>query len=157
MATTKKSSLTKMDNLDKLIQEAKKQEQEVQKVKSVEDLAAVKTDSTEDDQTTLVTQKTASEATESETETETKQVTTEIEVIEPGKKEFSVFLKRREDRDFETVKIPRDLHGELKVLSAATKIPMKELLANIIEECFQEYKKEIIPLKKKYVNSILGK
>lgn len=95
---------------------------------------------------------------------------TPIEPEEPAKQEemeeahetaspkgLSMLLAKREIKDTETVKIPREFHQELKMLSTMSKTPMMQMLGNLIEAFLDENKKEIASYKRKFINGTFGK
>ncbi|MFK2400573.1 hypothetical protein ACIXMQ_22280 [Bacteroides fragilis] len=55
-------------------------------------------------------------------------------------------------KDSEAVKIPRELHRELKLLASMSGITMMQMLGNLIEDFFNENQKEIISYKRKSLN-----
>ena len=59
--------------------------------------------------------------------------------------------------DTETIKIPREFHQELKILSTMSKVPMMQMLGNLLEAFLEENKKEIASYKRKFINGTLGK
>ena len=67
-------------------------------------------------------------------------------------KGLSLLFSKREIQDTETVKIPREFHQELKMLSAMSKVPMMQMLGNLLEAFLEENKKEISSYKRKFVN-----
>lgn len=79
--------------------------------------------------------------------------TTEQEVPKTlTKKGLAMLLTKREVKDSEAVKIPRELHRELKMLSSMSGITMMQMLGNLIEDFFNENQKEITSYKRKYLN-----
>ena len=56
-------------------------------------------------------------------------------------KGLSLLFAKREIIDTETIKIPREFHQELKILSTMSKVPMMQMLGNLLE-AFLEEKKE---------------
>lgn len=85
----------------------------------------------------------------------------EQEVIEESKttslKGLSMLFEKREVKDTEAVKIPREFHQELKMLSTMSKTSMMQMLGNLIEAFLEENQKEIASYKRKYLNGTLGK
>ena len=75
---------------------------------------------------------------------------------EPSEFPESSFPKR-EIIDTETIKIPREFHQELKILSTMSKVPMMQMLGNLLEAFLEENKKEIASYKRKFINGTLGK
>ena len=63
-----------------------------------------------------------------------------------------MLLSKREVKDSEAVKIPRELHRELKLLASMSGITMMQMLGNLIEDFFNENQKEIISYKRKSLN-----
>ena len=63
-----------------------------------------------------------------------------------------MLLTKREVKDSEAVKIPRELHRELKLLASMSGITMMQMLGNLIEDFFNENQKEITSYKRKYLN-----
>lgn len=79
--------------------------------------------------------------------------TTEQETSKTSaKKGLAMLLTKREVKDSEAVKIPRDLHRELKMLASMSGITMMQMLGNLIEDFFNENQKEITSYKRKYLN-----
>lgn len=82
----------------------------------------------------------------------------ESETVEPEssrtstKKGLAMLLTKREVKDSEAVKIPRELHRELKLLASMSGITMMQMLGNLIEDFFNENQKEIISYKRKSLN-----
>lgn len=82
----------------------------------------------------------------------------ESETVEPEssrtstKKGLAMLLSKREVKDSEAVKIPRELHRELKLLASMSGITMMQMLGNLIEDFFNENQKEIISYKRKSLN-----
>lgn len=72
-------------------------------------------------------------------------------------KGLSLLFSKREIQDTETVKIPREFHQELKMLSTMSKVPMMQMLGNLLEAFLEENKKEISSYKRKFINGTLGK
>lgn len=72
-------------------------------------------------------------------------------------KGLSMIFAKREIRDTEMVKIPREFHQELKMLSTMSKTPMMQMLGNLIESFLEENQKEIASYKRKFLNGTLGK
>lgn len=72
-------------------------------------------------------------------------------------KGLSMLLVKREVKDTEAVKIPREFHQELKMLSTMSKTSMMQMLGNLIETFLEENQKEIASYKRKYLNGTLGK
>lgn len=70
---------------------------------------------------------------------------------------LSMLLVKREVKDSEAVKIPRELHRELKMLASMSGVNMMQMLGNLIENFFEENQKEIMTYKKRYLNGTLGK
>lgn len=68
------------------------------------------------------------------------------------KKGLTMLLTKREVKDSEAVKIPRELHRELKLLASMSGITMMQMLGNLIEDFFNENQKEITSYKRKYLN-----
>lgn len=68
------------------------------------------------------------------------------------KKGLTILLTKREVKDSEAVKIPRELHRELKLLASMSGITMMQMLGNLIEDFFNENQKEITSYKRKYLN-----
>ena len=68
-------------------------------------------------------------------------------------KGLSLLFAKREIIDTETIKIPREFHQELKIL----KVPMMQMLGNLLEAFLEENKKEIASYKRKFINGTLGK
>ncbi|WP_373228153.1 hypothetical protein, partial [Parabacteroides merdae] len=81
-------------------------------------------------------------------------IETKKEAVATG---LSMIFSKREVKDTETVKIPREFHQELKILSTMSKTPMMQMLGNLIESFLNENKKEIASYKKKYLSGSLGK
>lgn len=69
-----------------------------------------------------------------------------------AKKGLAMLLVKREVKDSEAVKIPRELHRELKMLASMSGITMMQMLGNLIEDFFNENQKEIASYKRKYLN-----
>lgn len=69
-----------------------------------------------------------------------------------AKKGLAMLLTKREVKDSEAVKIPRELHRELKMLASMSGITMMQMLGNLIEDFFNENQKEITSYKRKYLN-----
>lgn len=69
-----------------------------------------------------------------------------------AKKGLVMLLTKREVKDSEAVKIPRELHRELKMLASMSGITMMQMLGNLIEDFFNENQKEITSYKRKYLN-----
>ena len=67
-------------------------------------------------------------------------------------KGLSLLFAKREIIDTETIKIPREFHQELKILST-----MLQMLGNLLEAFLEENKKEIASYKRKFINGTLGK
>ena len=63
-----------------------------------------------------------------------------------------MLLSKREVKDSEAVKIPREKHRELKLLASMSGITMMQMLGNLIEDFFNENQKEIISYKRKSLN-----
>lgn len=72
-------------------------------------------------------------------------------------KGLSLLFAKREIIDTETIKIPREFHQELKILSTMSKVPMMQMLGNLLEAFLEENKKEIASYKRKFINGTLGK
>ena len=68
------------------------------------------------------------------------------------KKGLTMLFTKREVKDSEAVKIPRELHRELKLLASMSGITMMQMLGNLIEDFFNENQKEITSYKRKYLN-----
>lgn len=68
------------------------------------------------------------------------------------KKGLSMLFVKREVKDSESVKIPRESHRELKILASMSGITMMQMIGNLIENFFEENQKEIITYKRKYLN-----
>lgn len=69
-----------------------------------------------------------------------------------SKKGLAMLFSKREIKETEAVKIPREFHKELKLLSLMSKISMQQLLGNLIEDFLQENQKEIATYKKRYLS-----
>lgn len=68
------------------------------------------------------------------------------------KKGLAMLLTKREVKDSEAVKIPREFHRELKLLASISGITMMQMLGNLIENFFIENQKEITSYKRKSLN-----
>lgn len=64
------------------------------------------------------------------------------------KTSFSDLLVKTEIKDIEIIRIPRELHKELKTISNVTGISLSQLSANIISSVLNQYREEIIEVKK---------
>ena len=53
-------------------------------------------------------------------------------------KGLSLLFAKREIIDTETIKIPREFHQELKILSTMSKVPMMQMLGNLLEAFLEE-------------------
>lgn len=67
------------------------------------------------------------------------------------KKGLAILFQKREVKDSEAVKIPRELHRELKMLAGISGVTMMQMLGNLIEDFFNENQKEITSYKKKNI------
>lgn len=67
------------------------------------------------------------------------------------KKGLTMLLTKREVTDSEAVKIPREFHRELKMLSTMSGVTMMQMLGNMIEDFLNENQKEIANYKKKFL------
>lgn len=77
------------------------------------------------------------------------------EVSEPVKaaaKGLAMLFKKTEIKETEAVKIPRQFHRELKVLSSMSGVSMIQMLSNLIESFLEDNQKEILSYRKKYIN-----
>lgn len=72
-------------------------------------------------------------------------------------KGLSMLFTKREVTDTEAVKIPREFHRELKVLSSMSGTSMMQMIGNLIESFLNDNQKEIVSYKKKYLNGTIGK
>lgn len=63
-----------------------------------------------------------------------------------------MLLAKRDVKDSEAVKIPRELHRELKVLASMSGITMMQMLGNLIEDFFNQNQKEITSYKRNFLN-----
>ncbi|TYK32814.1 hypothetical protein [Bacteroides pyogenes] len=66
---------------------------------------------------------------------------------------LEMLLAKKEIKDSESVKISRDLHRELKILSSMSGVSMMQMISNLIESFLEENKKEISAYRKKYFSS----
>lgn len=71
-------------------------------------------------------------------------------------KGLDVLLSPRKIGDTEVIKIPRELHQELKILSTLSGASMIQMAANVLENFLAENKKEIAAYKKECMNKMLG-
>lgn len=76
--------------------------------------------------------------------------------VQISKKGLAMLLSKREIKDSEAVKIPRELHRELKLLASMSGITMMQMLGNLIDNFLEENQKEIANYKKKYINGKIG-
>lgn len=149
MATTqsnkKKSRPSDTTSIDLLILAGKKEAENVQKIKSVvnpeEKIPEVK-----------VTNEVPAPVTEEPVIKEEPNATVQETLETVAKKGLAMLLVKREVKDSEAVKIPRELHRELKMLASMSGITMMQMLGNLIEDFFNENQKEIASYKRKYLN-----
>lgn len=128
-----------------LVQAGKKEAEKVQNIKFV-------SAQTTEEPAPVITACTDNEGSiESEQE---EAIETKKEAVATG---LSMIFSKREVKDTETVKIPREFHQELKILSTMSKTPMMQMLGNLIDSFLNENKKEITSYKKKYLSGSLGK
>lgn len=73
-----------------------------------------------------------------------------------SKKGIAMLFSKRDIKDTEAVKIPRELHRELKLLASMSGITMMQMLGNLIENFLEENQKEIASYKRKYINGKIG-
>lgn len=144
--TTKLKSKTAV-NL--LIQAGKEEAKNVQEIKSV---AAPKEEVTEAE--TKVTEEVSAPAIEEPIINQEEVATTAQEAAKTDKKGLkglAMLLAKREVKDSEAVKIPRELHRELKMLATLSGSSMMQMLGNLIEDFYNENQKEIASYKRKYL------
>lgn len=141
--TTKPKSKTAV-NL--LIQAGKEEAKNVQEIKSV---AAPKDEVTEAE--TKVTEEVSAPAIEELIINQEEVATTAQEAAKTDKKGLAMLLAKREVKDSEAVKIPRELHRELKMLATLSGSSMMQMLGNLIEDFYNENQKEIASYKRKYL------
>ncbi|MFQ8591516.1 MAG: hypothetical protein ACLSAW_17930 [Bacteroides stercoris] len=133
---TKSNSRT---SVNQLILAGREEAKNVQEIKSVATPPAE-----EKDPETNVIEKPATQEEPGTTEQETPKTS--------AKKGLAMLLTKREVKDSEAVKIPRELHRELKMLASMSGITMMQMLGNLIEDFFNENQKEITSYKRKYLN-----
>lgn len=75
----------------------------------------------------------------------------EADAVSLGKKGLAILFSSREVKDSEAVKIPRELHKELKMLSTMSGVSMIQMLGNLIEYFFNENQKEITNYRRKFL------
>lgn len=135
-----------------LVQAGKEEAEKVQNIKSVSAQTTEEIAPEVEEPVPVITARTDNEASiESEQE---EAIETKKEAVATG---LSMIFSKREVKDTETVKIPREFHQELKILSTMSKTPMMQMLGNLIESFLNENKKEIASYKKKYLTGSLGK
>lgn len=132
--------------VSQLIQAGKEQAKKVQEIKSVAEEQISETKPVEDNSTIQTLEPAVPED----------PVTTEPEVSKTASKGLTMLLKKREVKDSDAVKIPRELHRELKLLASMSGITMMQMLGNLIEDFFIENQKEIASYKRKYLNGKIG-
>lgn len=136
-----------------LINAGKSEEQKVQNIKSVAsapDLAApeeISIIATAEEQYPSP----AITAPQSEEELEKSNTPKETET-----NRLPLLFNKREVKDTEAVKIPREFHKELKILSSMSGTSMMQMIGNLIEDFLVTNKEEISLYKKKYMNETLN-
>lgn len=134
-------------SVSQLIQAGREEAKNVQEIKSVATPPAEEKIA----ETKVINEIPAPAVEEPVTQEETK--TTEQEAPQTlTKKGLAMLLTKREVKDSEAVKIPRELHRELKMLASMSGITMMQMLGNLIEDFFNENQKEITSYKRKYLN-----
>lgn len=131
-----------------LINAGKSEEQKVQNIKSVasapEEISIIAT-AEEQYPSPAIT------APQSEEELEKSNTPKETET-----NRLPLLFNKREVKDTEAVKIPREFHKELKILSSMSGTSMMQMIGNLIEDFLVTNKEEISLYKKKYMNETLN-
>lgn len=150
-----------LSGLNKLIKEGEVAEEQAQKIKSVVTSPSIVIEETTMDSKELelpVTPQVEETSDKKElTVSEVKPVISEEETEEKAnsqivsKKGLEILLNKREVNDSDAVRLPRELHRELKILAGLSGISMTAMLGNLVESFINENKKEIISYKRKYL------
>lgn len=130
--------------INALIQAGKEEAKNIQEIKSVATPSAQEKVPETNEIPAPVAEKPVTQEEPGTTEQETPKTS--------AKKGLAMLLTKREVKDSEAVKIPRELHRELKMLASISGITMMQMLGNLIEDFFNENQKEILSYKRKYLN-----
>ena len=158
MAEEKKNTGKPKTSMFALVQAGKEEAKKVQSIKSVssQQTSEEKIPEVQPEASTTEPAKVVAPVQEEEIIQENDNMTEE-----PSESSFpkglSLLFAKREIIDTETIKIPREFHQELKILSTMSKVPMMQMLGNLLEAFLEENKKEIASYKRKFINGTLGK
>ena len=162
MAEEKKNTGKPKTSMFALVQAGKEEAKKVQSIKSVssqqtseEKIPEVQPEASTTEPAKVVAPVQEEEETIQENENMTEEPSEFPESSFP--KGLSLLFAKREIIDTETIKIPREFHQELKILSTMSKVPMMQMLGNLLEAFLEYNKKEIASYKRKFINGTLGK
>ena len=157
MAEEKKNTGKPKTSMFALVQAGKEEAKKVQSIKSVssQQTSEEKIPEVQPEASTTEPAKVVAPVQEEEIIQENENMTEEPSESFP--KGLSLLFAKREIIDTETIKIPREFHQELKILSTMSKVPMMQMLGNLLEAFLEENKKEIASYKRKFINGTLGK
>ena len=156
MAEEKKNTGKPKTSMFALVQAGKEEAKKVQSIKSVssQQTSEEKIPEVQPAASTTEPAKVVAPVQEEEIIQENENMTEEPSEFPEG---LSLLFAKREIIDTETIKIPREFHQELKILSTMSKVPMMQMLGNLLEAFLEENKKEIASYKRKFINGTLGK
>ena len=156
MAEEKKNTGKPKTSMFALVQAGKEEAKKVQSIKSVssQQTSEEKIPEVQPAASTTEPAKVVAPVQEEEIIQENENMTEEPSEFPKG---LSLLFAKREIIDTETIKIPREFHQELKILSTMSKVPMMQMLGNLLEAFLEENKKEIASYKRKFINGTLGK
>lgn len=131
-----------------LIAAGKQEAKNVQEIKSVVSQSIIENKDEDKEATSLIPESQVKMPPEKETIVE--EQTEKTESTAP--KGLEMLFYKREIKDSEAVKIPRELHRELKLLSSMSGVTMMQMIGNLIDNFLLENQKEISSYKRKYIN-----